>query len=276
MPRLMDTYDPNWERRLDMMLALGYEHLNAHRGSLSPEYIQKSKWFRDEVNRAHFARYRTVPDYEDAMRQLAQSSAREGGCLLPWPDLGDDATREDVDATYNAYEKSVDRVRAFKSLPACVEWDEPVFRSKLPDGVTRTMDNVVVGCGDMSGTFPIVIEQHPEHWHVCLILKPGLGMFTFAVLREIQSRIEPPPKRRWWQRRLRPQPPISFYCYWSQVLWRTHEQIRTIEMVWDGERYRGHCFKQTRPVPRILFEAALDTDPALKWLAGAMVNEPSP
>ena len=279
MPRLMDTYDPNWKQRYNVLSARFWEYIAATRNDMSLEVRQKTKWLIEEIDFAHFARHRTVADYESKMRQSAQNCASEDGCLLPWPELNDDATREDVDATYEAYKQSVSRVRAFKSIPAPVEWDEPVFRSKLPNGVTRTIEDRVFPLCDAAGSERLVVEWHPGHVHVCLIHTPTSLWWAHSWIRSIamtlQSEITPRARMQWWQRRISyPLPAITFYSYLPKFIWGATDQVTPLTFEWDGERYGFPKKEAARPVPPIIFSAALDTDPVLKWLLGSLVKEP--
>ena len=107
MSGLMTTYDPNWK---DRMRRAAVEFNNVITDPRAESRLSAEQHLA-EMNRAYDAKYRTVAEYEASRRKEAEGAAELWSIELAWPELGPDAGKEEVDATYVEFLRKLERLR---------------------------------------------------------------------------------------------------------------------------------------------------------------------
>ena len=107
MSGLMATYDPNWKDRL-RVASVEFDKVVADPRA---EARISAERHLAEMSRAYDSKYRTVVEYEASRHKEAEGAAELWSIELKWPEVGPDAGKEEVDATYAGFIQNLERLR---------------------------------------------------------------------------------------------------------------------------------------------------------------------
>lgn len=178
MPKVLPTYNPNWEATWDRIKA-DYDAICARIANGEQGLNEEREEIGTSLQRAYNAQYRTAQDYLAGLANRQPITA--SGRVVAWPPLGPDATIKDIDEAHSEAMEAARRVDAAERALEEGLTTTGLFGRHPVSGMTRTIREAVIPWR----VFKPIYQKRPDT-HTTVI-EDRLGVDRHIALVEHQT-----------------------------------------------------------------------------------------